>query len=718
MATSVLTPAASENDPCASGNLRQTYLVAGAFALCMALQALGYLTLGTGHAGMGLSESIIIFEHLLAIACTVAAVRRARGVATLFWLLFLTMSIVLMIPNAIQALSTILGRGLVPDRTWRALYTLYGAPVLMMAILPDADRGSQAHSETSLDLIQIGLIVGLVFSIFFYLPLQEMLPADAFEHNLTISNLVSLVLLIAVLIRLRFAGISEARDRLLRLGLFLLACAVVTFIGNWIDQHHYVAASAWWDLGWDLPIVIAGLATAHWHPSSRPEATPESISFAGFLSKNLGLIVVLASMHVIMDHSKQAHGSLLTNAAVLAVLLAFTLRLALTQYHQQQEIIQRKEAQSLVTAANKKISLLLEDARRRTDEITQINEMGSLLEACSSPAEACALISERLRRLFPSASGSLALLNQSGNRVESVAEWGANPPADQVFAPSECWALRRGCAHSFLGGSSALRCCHLQGWGPSICIPLVANGTAMGTLAIQDQEASLSVVEEGRSVAKGDAIAHRRDLVVAVGEHVALALANLNLREALRVQAVRDPLTGLYNRRYMQDFLDREAQRARRKNRPLSLMALDLDHFKLFNDTYGHDAGDHALSLVGEVLLHSVRSDDFACRYGGEEFVLILPECTLQQALGRADEIRIRLQQRPLEYHGVVQKSITVSIGVAALDETTDRIDRLLACADEALYQAKREGRDRVVAARSVAGVNPCPEDLPIFGSS
>jgi diguanylate cyclase (GGDEF)-like protein len=678
-------------------------MVAGGFLVTMILQTLGYLALGTGRAGMGFSELFTILQHLLAIACAGVAFRRARGTAALFWFLFIITVVVLLVPNTILGFDTILSHDLVSEATWRALYTLYGAPILMMLILPDSDWGRRVQLEIYLDLIQVALVVGLVFSTLFYLPLQEMLPADALTHNLTISNLESLVLLMAVLVRLRFVHTQEAGDRILRLGVFVLACAVVTFVGNWIDQNHYVALDPWWDLGWDLPIVAAGLVAIRWQPSLHTEATVESASFTGFIGKNLSLITILASVHVIMDQWRDARENVLANIAVSATLIAFTVRLALTQYHQQQEIFQRNAAQNQVAAANQKISLLLEDARRQTDEITQINELSSLLQACSLPAEAHGLISERLHRLFPNTSGSLALLNASRNRVESVAEWGTNPPADQIFAPTECWALRRGSVHALSESSSVLRCSHLRRDGASVCIPLIANGTAIGTLAIQDSEPFAGPADAGQS-AELDPFTRRLDLIVAVGEHIALALANLDLREALRVQAVRDPLTGLYNRRYMQEFLEREAQRARRKNRPLSVMALDLDHFKLFNDSHGHAAGDHVLSLVGEVLLRSVRADDFACRYGGEEFVMILPECNLQQAVGRAEQIRIRLQQRPLVHQGIALKPITVSVGVAALDETTDRVERLLAFADEALYQAKREGRDRVVGARPVAG--------------
>jgi diguanylate cyclase (GGDEF)-like protein len=127
---------------------------------------------------------------------------------------------------------------------------------------------------------------------------------------------------------------------------------------------------------------------------------------------------------------------------------------------------------------------------------------------------------------------------------------------------------------------------------------------------------------------------------------------------------------------------------------------LDLDHFKRYNDNFGHSAGDQALAAVGETLLRCVRAEDVACRFGGEEFALILPECSLGQATVRAEEIRKRLKEYRAQHDHQPADPLTVSIGVAAFDETTDRVDLLLKFADDALYQAKHAGRDRVVAAR------------------
>jgi diguanylate cyclase (GGDEF)-like protein len=401
---------------------------------------------------------------------------------------------------------------------------------------------------------------------------------------------------------------------------------------------------------------------------------------------------------------KAAYGNVLTGVAIAASLLAFTLRLALTQFHQQQEIVQRHAAQKQLTASHQRIGRLLEDARRQTSEITQISELGSVLHACATREEVFRLIPERLRRLFPGFSGSVALLSASGNRLQSSAEWGMLFRADQIFAPDQCWALRRGRTHAQSGGGTNSRCTHLRGEGPSVCIPLIANGEAIGILAIQEDDRLQHPSSESDADADSDSFARRRHLAASVAEHIALAIANVNLQEALRLEAIRDPLTGLYNRRYMQEFLEREVHSARRKRRPLSVIMLDLDHFKRYNDNFGHTAGDQALAAVGEMLMRMVRAEDIACRYGGEEFTLILPECSLSEATARAEEMRKRLK----EYHLQPDRpatELTCSIGLAAFDETTDRVDLLIKFADDALYQAKRAGRDRVVVARPAAAL-------------
>jgi diguanylate cyclase (GGDEF)-like protein len=399
-----------------------------------------------------------------------------------------------------------------------------------------------------------------------------------------------------------------------------------------------------------------------------------------------------------MDRWKAAQGVLIADAAVVATLVAFTWRLALTQYNQQQEILQREAAQCELSAANQTIGGLLEESRAQASAIAQISELGSLLQACPSHEQAFSIIPERLRRLFPGTSGAVSVLSSSRTRAESQAEWGPCAPNDHIFAPAECWALRRGCSHVHAGGESALRCRNLACYGAAVCLPLIANGEALGVLAIQENEWM------ARDSSCPDSPPSWCPLAAAAGEHIALALSNLSLREALRIQAVRDPLTGLYNRRYMQEFLEGELQRSRRQRRPLSVLMLDLDHFKGYNDVFGHAAGDEILRTVADTLRHLVRSCDVPCRYGGEEFVIVLPECPLSLATARAEEICRSMKQNSAPQAGQERHPVTVSIGVAAYDDQgANTVELLLKLADQALYQAKRDGRDRVVVAQSLS---------------
>ena len=680
------------------GDLADPRCVGALIAVLMGLQTFGYFLLGTGPAGMGVSQFIIVLYNLLALACAWAALRRAEGTARLFWFLFAASLLILLVPALLSQVTLLLHRALVSESTWRVLWCLYGAPILMILFLPDVHRRARLKTEVFLDLFQVAIVVGLSYSTFFYLPLQQMLPPEALLRNLNVSNVLSLFLVLAVLVRLCFTNTRATRDLLHRLGIFVLVCAIVTFIGNWIDLHHYRSAAAWFDLGWDLPLVVAAVVALTWKPDSESQSSIQPANFLSFFGTNLFLVAVLSCIALLMDRWKAAHGAMLADAAVAATLVAFTWRLALTQYHQQQEISRREAAQYELFAANETIGRLLEESRAQARGIAQISELGSLLQACASRDEAFRIIPERLRQLFPGTSGAVCVLSASKNRAESQAEWGPSAPADQIFTPAECWALRRGCAHVHLGGESALRCPHINADGASVCLPLIANGEALGVLAIQENEMI------ARDASSADQSPAWHPLATTAAEHIALALSNLSLRESLRVQAVRDPLTGLYNRRYMQEFLERELQRARRQHRPLSVLMLDLDHFKRYNDRFGHAAGDELLRSLGGTLLHGIRPDDVACRYGGEEFVIVLPECALPLATARAEEICKRIKQTSTPRPGEECEGLTISIGVAAYDDNgANTVSLLLKLADQALYQAKRAGSDRVVVAQSVA---------------
>jgi diguanylate cyclase (GGDEF)-like protein len=182
-------------------------------------------------------------------------------------------------------------------------------------------------------------------------------------------------------------------------------------------------------------------------------------------------------------------------------------------------------------------------------------------------------------------------------------------------------------------------------------------------------------------------------------EQAALALANLNLREVLRMQSIRDPLTSLFNRRYMEESLEREIRRAARKKATLAVMMIDVDHFKRFNDTFGHEAGDAVLRFLGNVLRSHFRAEDVVCRYGGEEFTVILPEISLDMARQRADQLCVVAKEQLVEFRGQALDRISISVGVSCYSENGGTADSLLRAADAALYRAKAEGRDRAVIA-------------------
>ena len=198
----------------------------------------------------------------------------------------------------------------------------------------------------------------------------------------------------------------------------------------------------------------------------------------------------------------------------------------------------------------------------------------------------------------------------------------------------------------------------------------------------------------GGTAALSDA---KQQLAAAVAEQIALALSNLMLRETLRQQSVRDPLTKLYNRRFLVETLNRELARLERKHLPLSLIMIDVDHFKSFNDTFGHEAGDAVLRDLGEILQRNIRGSDIACRYGGEEFTIVLPEANLEIGRQRAETMREAMRELQPVHDGKPLGPVTLSLGVAWFPEHGRQPDQLLQVADTALYEAKSAGRNRVV---------------------
>jgi diguanylate cyclase (GGDEF)-like protein len=339
------------------------------------------------------------------------------------------------------------------------------------------------------------------------------------------------------------------------------------------------------------------------------------------------------------------------------------------------------------------------ELEQRNREISLLSEMSHLLQACATAEEAYAVITRTGQHLFPGTMGALFVYSASRNDLEALASWGelALNPNERVFAPEECWALRRGRVYRNENAHTGLSCRHVPSplLGKYLCVPMIAQGEVLGVMHLRPDRLTAESTDNATSL--------NEQLVVTLAEHVALAVINLKLRETLHNQSIRDPLTGLFNRRYMEETLEREIRRAERSQSQLGVVMLDLDHFKHLNDTYGHDAGDLLLREIGAFLNTRLRVSDIACRYGGEEFTLILPEMPLNVGLPRLEELRLGIKQLNVRHHGESLGSITVSVGVAMFPEHGATGEAVLHAADLALYRAKTEGRDRVVVSETPA---------------
>lgn len=339
-----------------------------------------------------------------------------------------------------------------------------------------------------------------------------------------------------------------------------------------------------------------------------------------------------------------------------------------------------------------------EDALKQSNyEISQLNEMLDLLQVCHDYDEIWSIIGHYALKLFPHDSGFLGLVNESRTALDVVTSWGRIRTESHEFNFEDCWALRQGKMHVVEEQSDGMICHHLSHSLPPfgyLCIPMIAQGEVMGLFHIQEP----ALDAKRRSEVRLDqSMRSKERLARAVTDHTALALANLNLRKTLRMQSICDPLTGLLNRRFMEESLQKEIARAKRHGIPLEVLMIDVDHFKRFNDTHGHEAGDLVLSRLGAFLNAHIRKEDIACRYGGEEFILILPGASMETALQRAEYLREKVKRLRLHYRGIPLESITISVGVAALSDTHPTLGDLLNAADAALYCAKSAGRDCVM---------------------
>ena len=327
---------------------------------------------------------------------------------------------------------------------------------------------------------------------------------------------------------------------------------------------------------------------------------------------------------------------------------------------------------------------LVDEARDAHRQVEELFAMTDMLQAAEDHEDAGAVLMATAQRLLPDFGGALYVFNNSRDRLDLAKSWGQSEtfrPAATLL-PGNCWALKRGKAHVNAPSSGSLCCMHAVGTGTTIEKPMMARGQVVGLLMLSSDAAD---------ALESNADIHR--ISRALADSMSLALSNIALREKLRTQSLRDPLTGLYNRRYMEDALERYISLAERTGTATSVLMVDLDNFKRINDEFGHAKGDAVLRDVAAQLVGTLRPSDVVARYGGEELVVIMPKCGLDNAAAKAEILRKRIESLS-ETHGA---QISASFGVATVPETATSAADIVPGADGALYAAKQGGKNRVI---------------------
>lgn len=350
-----------------------------------------------------------------------------------------------------------------------------------------------------------------------------------------------------------------------------------------------------------------------------------------------------------------------------------------------QDVTQTKQVQLQSKELNRKLAEKIKNLKIRDHARIKLAQLNGFVQACTNLEEVQHVIADLLKPLFPHTTGVVYLMSNSKNLLEAIATWG-DSDSESNFEPKKCWAIRRGIVHISHPQSPKLYCSHIDReteLKPCLCLPMIAKGESIGMLhlSFNHQEIIAQTVQ---------------DLAENVAQNLAMSFANLQLLQKLRYQSLHDPLTNLYNRRYLLESFKQELERAERQKQSIGVMILDIDYFKRFNDIYGHSAGDLVLSQIGAYLLSAIRQYDVACRYGGEELVIILPDTSMENIIMCAERIRAGVNKLKLEHEGQQLDSISVSIGVACFPDDGIDVEKLIKAADKALYDAKEAGRNCV----------------------
>ncbi len=381
---------------------------------------------------------------------------------------------------------------------------------------------------------------------------------------------------------------------------------------------------------------------------------------------------------------------------ITGVLLSILI-ISLVFAHVHREGRRRMTLEVELSATNQHLASSLKRADRLIQEKQMIDHLDGLLHNCKTIEEAREIIGKELRRALPDMRGALYFFRASRNLVEAIADWNAPHALEssQSFAPDECWALKSGSRH-VMRSPDDVACphvdCHVT--EAALCIPMNTHGQLIGVISVEGTQ--------------GQFDAARIDFIARLADQIGMSLATLQLQQQLRDQSLRDPLTGLFNRRYFEAMIEKEVRRTDRKRQTLGFVMIDIDYFKRTNDQYGHQIGDLILQGVSDTLSKNTRADDILCRYGGEEFLLVLADANLQVTQERAEVLREAVEKRVVMLSdGSTARRSTISLGVAIYPDDGRSWRDVLQAADQALYRAKAEGRNRVAveAATPIKGV-------------
>lgn len=369
--------------------------------------------------------------------------------------------------------------------------------------------------------------------------------------------------------------------------------------------------------------------------------------------------------------------------------------------HVVRDVSERMKDEFRLKTANRTLESAIHRLENRGKEMQIMNEMNNVLASSDSLKETLAMIPNFLKRLLPFSAGLLYVMNDSKNALECMEKWNTVRANVDTFNPEECWGYRQGKIYCHFGNES-ISCKHYEKFETEdeqlycMCVPMLAKNDLLGILYIELQNESKISIEQVHQIIEDNFL-----LIQNVAAEIAMALSNIKLHEAFKVRSTRDSLTNLYNRSYLHEILERDLYQAKRNKFSLAFVMIDLDLFKNINDKYGHDSGDEVLIQVANLFKNNMRKSDLASRYGGEEFLIILYNTSIKDALSRLEILRQSISNLKFNFEND-EVSITASFGVAMYPDDGEDPEKIIKAADIALYQSKAAGRNRITVYQEV----------------